>query len=247
MSASRSRSVERWASAVRLLLMIQYRSGFLQVYLAVALLSVAAVRLALPTAWTPMLVPALLLGEYGTLGLYLVAAQRYLEREERSTTLLAVTPLEPREQVAAMIAAPGLVATTAGAFVFAGTVGPDSRLALLLPPLFLTTFVAGCAGVILSSYVSAFTRFLFASIPVSALLHLPFLTYFGLTPRAAFVWLPWDAALFSFAGLARPGPGSPPGVYLAMLLELLVFSGVGLLWAERAYRSRVVERMDDEP
>jgi hypothetical protein len=240
-----SRGFERWASAVTLLLAVQYRSGFVQVYVALAVLSVAAMRLALPREWIPVLVPAVLLGEYGTMGLYLVAAERFLEREERSTAALAVTPLAIREQVAAMVVAPGLVAVAAGALVFAGTVGFDERLALLLPPLGLTTFVAGCAGVILSSYVSAFTRFLVVSIPVSALFHLPFLSYFGLAPRASFVWLPWDASLFSFAELARSDVRA--GSYVAMVLELFFFSVVGLLWAERVFTRRVVERMDFEP
>ncbi len=239
------RGFARWASAVKLLLAIQYRSGFVQVYVALAVLSVVAVRFVLPPEWIPIVVPAVLLGEYGTLGLYLVAAERFLEREERSSTALAVTPLEIREQVAAMVMAPGLVAAAAGAIVFGGTVGFDERLALLLPPLCLTTVVAGSAGVILSSYVSAFTRFLVVSIPVSALFHLPFLSYFGLTPRAIFVWLPWDASLFSFAALARSEVTT--GSYLAMVLELAVFSALGLLWAERVFTRRVVERMDFEP
>lgn len=240
-------SPERFGNAVRLHLTIQYRSGFLQVYLALAVLSVVAVRLVLPFEWIPVVVPALLLGEYGTLGLYLVAAQRFLEREERSTAVLAVTPLELREQVAAMVVAPGLVAAAAGAVVFAGTVGFNGRLVLLLLPLLLTTFIAGCAGVILSSYVSGFTRFLLISIPVSALFHLPFLSYIGLTPRAAFVWLPWDASLFSFASLARSGVRAGAGTLLAMVLELLAFSVLGLLWAERVFRRRIVDRMEDEP
>lgn len=242
---TRSRSLERSASAVTLNLAIQYRSGFLQLYFGLALVSVAALRLVLPAEWLPVLLPAVLLGEYGTLGLYLVAAERCLEREERSDLALAVTPLGIREQVAAMVVGPGLVATAAGAVLFAGTMGFDRRLALLVPPLGLTTFVAGCAGVILSSYVSQFTRFLLASIPVSALFHLPFLTYFGLTPRAAFAWLPWDAALFSFADLV--GSDVTTGAYLAKVLELAAFSALGLLWAERVFRGRIVERMDFEP
>jgi hypothetical protein len=231
------RSFERIGNATRLLLQVQLRSGFLHVYFGLALASVVVVRWLLPESWALVVVPAMLLGEYGTMGLYLVAAQRLLEKNEKSASALAVTPLESWEQVTAMIVAPGLVATTAGVLLFAGSLGLDARTLFLLPPLACTTLLAGAGGVILSSYYSDFTRFLLASIPVVTLFQLPFLSFFSLTPRLSFAWLPWDAALFSFANLASTEAKLLP--YVLLLLELAVFAALGIWWSARVYRDRV--------
>jgi hypothetical protein len=227
--------LRRCLSAVRLLLTVQARAGFLHVYAGVTILTVLIVRLALPTAWHAWAVPAILLGEYGTMGLFLTAAQRYLERIEGSDAALVVTPLQPREQVAAMVAAPALVATLSGIALFAAILGFDARTLLLLPPLALTATLAGALGIVLASRHAEFTRFLVAAVPVVAVFSLPYLSYFGLTPRWSFAWLPWDAALFAFGALARGD--APGGSFGLLVLELGLFAGVALLWAERCHRS----------
>jgi fluoroquinolone transport system permease protein len=230
--------VKRILNATRLLLTVQKRSGFLHVYFGVALATVLAVRLILPESLYPKLVPAVLLGEYGTMGIFMVAALRYLERIEGSAAALIVTPLRHPEHVAAMIIAPGMVATLAGVLVFAGVLGPDRRSFWLVPPLFLTTCLAGATGLILAARYREFTAFLIGSVPVTAIVSLPFLSFFELVPRLTFVWLPWDASLFSFANLARPSPEATQ--YLLQLFELLLFSIGAFLWAERSLRTRLV-------
>ncbi len=234
--------MKRLTTAVRLLLAVQYRSGFIQIYFGLAVATVIVIRAILPSDWTPVAVPAVLLGEYGTMGVFMVAAQRFLERNERSTEAIAVTPLHNREHVAAMVLAPGLVATLAGVIVFAGTLGLNGRVIFLLPPLFLTTILAGCTGVILSSYYTEFTRFIMGAIPVVGIFHLPFLSFFDFTPRPTFAWLPWDAALFSFANLVQIRPS--PMLYIVLIAELVLFSVFGFVWAERTFRARVRERLE---
>jgi hypothetical protein len=222
--------------AVRLLLTVQRRAGFLHVYAGVTVSTAAIIRLGLPDSWHAWAVPAVLLGEYGTMGVFMTAAHRYLERIEGSEVALVVTPLEPREHVAAMIAAPALVATLAGVALFGAVLGVDGRALLLLPPLALSAILAGSLGIVLSSRFAEFTRFLVGSMPVVTLFSLPYLSFFGLTPRWAFAWLPWDAALFCFAGLARQQ--TAPASYLLLLVELAVFAALGFGWAERSYAAR---------
>ena len=224
----------RVANAVRLFLAVQRRSGFIHIYFGVAVFTIVVVRVFLPRDWWPILVPALLLGEYGTMGVFMVAAQRFLERNEGSHEALSVTPLRHREHVWAMVLAPSLVAIVAGMSVFAGTLGIDARLAWLLAPLFATTLLAGSVGLIVASRYAEFTRFLLGSIPVVTVFSLPFLSYFELVPRYTFAWLPGDAALFSFANVARDDPD--PATYALLGIELLVFTAIGLFWAERAGR-----------
>ena len=229
-------SVRRVQNAVRLLLAVQRRSGFLHIYFGLALVTVVIVRLLLPREWHDLAVPILLLGEYGTLGVFMVAGHYYLERIEGSNAALVVTPLTPREQVAARLLAPGLVGTLAGILVHAGILGFDRRVALLVLPLFLTTLLAGAVGLILSSYTTEFTRFLLGLIPLMMVFSLPYLSFFELTPRYLFAWLPWDAALFSFANLAQPEPEAL--TFFTGVTYLSLFVVAGFWWAEQRFKSR---------
>ena len=128
-----------------------------------------------------------------------------------------------------------LVAMTAGVLFFVGLLGADVRLLWLTAPLFATTVLAGSVGLIVSSRYPEFTRFIIGSIPVVALFSVPLLSYFELVPRYTFAWLPWDAALFSFANIV--GPDTHLGTYLVLVCQLFVFAALALSWAVRAEAS----------
>ena len=221
----------RVASAVWLFLVVQYRSGFIHVYLAATVFTVVIVRGFLPEAWREVIVPMLLLTEYGVIGVYMVAAQSYLARSERSTEALSVTPLRHTERVVAMVLAATVVAMSAGVLFFIGLIGADVRLALLIAPLAASTVLAGSVGVIVSSRYPEFTRFIVGSIPVVTLFSLPLLSYFELVPRYTFAWLPWDAALYSFANIV--GGEFHGGLYAVLACQLFVCAALGLCWAVR--------------
>jgi fluoroquinolone transport system permease protein len=233
----------RTMNAVRLFLLAQWRCRFPHVYLGMAALTVLAFRLAIPERYAPSMVPAFLLAEPGTLALTLVAAQSYLERGERSVTALAVTPLRSGEYVFAVVLASALVATLAGTLIQAGVLGVDLRLVLLIPPLLLTATLAGFLGIGLSARFSEFTRFLVGGLmPAMLVIQLPFLSYFELAPRLAFVWIPSDAALFGLANLARPDPAlTQYALYAALLLG---YNAVAFRWARRSFQERVRERLE---
>jgi len=222
----------RVVAGVRLFLAVQYRSGFLHVYFGVTVFTVIVVRWLLPGAWRETIVPVLLLTEYGVVGVYLIAAQSYLARSEKSNEALWVTPLRRQERVAAMVLAATVSAMTAAVLFFVGLVGADARLLLLIVPLFAATVLAGSVGLIVSSRYAEFTRFIIESIPVVTVFSLPLMSYFGLVPRYTFAWLPWDAALFSFAAIVTREIHLI--TYALWSLQLLAFAGLALRWAVRA-------------
>ncbi|MFQ5699412.1 MAG: hypothetical protein ACE5IL_14160 [Myxococcota bacterium] len=230
-------------NALRLFGLLQWRFHFVQVYLAIAALTVLALRLALPAGWGEWLIPVFLVAEPGMLGLTLVAAHAYLERSEGSVTALAVTPLGGGEHVLALVVASAGVATLAGALVWAGILGVDGRLIGLLPPLFLTAALSGFLGLGLSTCFSELTRFLLgALIPAVGLLSLPLASYFEVAPRAAFVWVPTDAALFAFANLTRAHPDAARALgYTALLC---VYTALAFAWARQAFEQRVRQRLE---
>lgn len=233
----------RGPNAVRLFLLAQWRCRFPHVYLGMALLTVLAFRLAIPEQYREALVPALLLGEPGTLALTLVAAQAYLERGDRNVTALAVTPLRSGEYVFALVLASALVATLAGMLIQGGVLGIDLRLLPLFPTLLLTTTLAGFLGLGLSARFSEFTRFLVGGLmPAILVIELPYLSHFELVPRLAFAWIPSDAALFGLANLARPDPDPLHFALYAALL--LAYNGIAFRWARRSFQERVRERLE---
>ena len=121
--------------------------------------------------------------------------------------------------------------------------GVDLRLVLLFPPLLLTATLAGFLGLGLSARFSEFTRFLVAGLmPAMVLIQLPYLSYFELVPRLAFVWIPSDAALFGLANLARPDPD--PLHYALYAALLLGYNAVAFRWARRSFQERVRERLE---
>lgn len=235
-------SLRRLCNAVRLSLAVQKRSYFLHVYLGVAVVTVTVVRLLVPAEWHALVVPAALLGEFGTMSVFMVAAQRYLDRIEGSVGALLVTPLRHGELVGSMVLAPAFVTTAAGLLVHAGVFGADLGLLWLAPTLFALTCLSGSIGLVLSSRYSEFTQFLMGSLPVVLIFSLPFLSFFELVPRYAFVWLPWDAALYSFGEVARGDLDA--GTYAVKLAQLVAFAGLAWIWAGRSFHARIVEHGD---
>lgn len=234
----------RFSAALRLQLLVQARSFFPHTYLGVALLTVLAFHFLLPESFRAWLVPAFMLGEPAMLGLSLVAALRYLEKNEHSLTALVVTPLRNGEYLVATVMASVLVACLAGVVIQAGVIGLDLRVALVIPPLFLVAFLVGLIGLALSTYAEEFpqfivTRLIWVAIP----LHAPLLAYFGVVPRAVFAWVPTDPALFAFAMLT--GESFDPVLYLFYLFELAAFCALAYAWALYCFRVRVRERLEE--
>jgi hypothetical protein len=78
--------------------------------------------------------------------------------------------------------------------------------------------------------------------PAMVVIQLPYLSYFELAPRLAFVWIPSDAALFGLANLARPEPD--PLHYLLYAALLLGYNVIAFRWARRSFQERVRERLE---
>ncbi|MBW2382883.1 MAG: hypothetical protein JRG92_04565 [Deltaproteobacteria bacterium] len=236
-------AASRITTCVRLNLRVQQRSGFIQILLGLALVLVVVVRLGLPETLWPLLVPTMLLVEYGAVGLTLVAAMQYLESNEKSAAALAVSPLESTEHVAAMLLAPALVGTVAGLGIQAGLIGLDARVLLLLPPLLVTCVLAGAAGLWVACYYREFTRFILGVIPIVALIQLPLLSLYGLTPRFTWLWHPADAALYSFTNLTEASPSLLAWAgYLALLVG---FCTLGFRQVHRVYCERILQRLGE--
>jgi hypothetical protein len=224
----------RFLAALRLVWTVQWKTGFPVIYGTIAVATIAALRLTLLFDYRELLLPAIQLGEYGTISLSLVAAHRYLERNEKSEVALAVTPLRRGEYVAALVLGSALVPTVTGVAVQALALGPDTRLLFLSLPLMLTATVCGLFAVVLSARYAEFTSCLMGGlVPATIVLSLPFLSYFEVLPRIAFVWLPTDASLFAFANAVSETPSV--GVFAVSVGVLLLWNAIAIVPATRAF------------
>ena len=223
--------------AVRLVLTIQSRAKFPHVYFGMTVFTVIVFRTLVPDELIPMVLPALLFGEPGSLGVLMVAAHRYLERGERSVVALLVTPLSSGEYVSALILGSAVLPTIAAALIQAGVQGFDGRVLLIVPPLYLIAVISGSIGLVLSTMFRDFTRFLVGSIPAIMIYSLPLLAFFELAPWWAFKWIPSDPALVVFGMLSHDAVSVP--AYAGSVGLLGVFAAAAWWGAIATYSSRV--------
>lgn len=222
--------------AARLVLAVQTRAYFPHVYLAIAVLTVVALRFVIPAEAASVLLPVFLVSEQGVVAMVLVAAHIYLERNEGSATALAVTPLRSGEYLAALVLGSSVFASICGAVIWAGVVGLDLRVVLLIPPLLLLSVFSGLVGVALTSRFGEFTSFLMGgAMTGTTILSLPFLSYFAVTPRWSFAWLPSDWALNAFAALLASEPSWARWSGYSVVLGL--FCLVAFAVVRRGYRA----------
>jgi fluoroquinolone transport system permease protein len=231
--------MKRLVNALALFLRVQNRSRFPHLYFGAAIATVLVLRWVIPADYRRLFVPVLLLGEIGSLGIFLVAAHRYFEASERSVTALTVTPLRSGEYVAALVGASAIVATLSGSLIYGGILGLDGGLLRILPLLFLTATFAGFTGLALAALFREFTRFILGSLVPLFLYYLPYLSYFGLAPRWAFVWLPPDASLFGFASACAPRPDYARAALYTSLL--LAYNALAFVMARRLWVRRIAE------
>ncbi len=215
----------RVVPALRLAFRVQVAARFPHVYLGVALALALLLRL-LGGEWSERLLPVLVLSEPGTLGVYLVAAQRFYARNEGTDVALQVTPLPPRVEVVAPILVTAFLGSVAGLLIQAVVLGVDFRLLLLAPPLFFTVVLSGVIGQHLSAVFSEFTRFILGSIPAMLAFLLPTATLLGWLAPSALVWLPTQWAFAAFRTIVD---GPPDGSLWALCTAaLLAAAGAGL-------------------
>lgn len=231
-----SASAAGLANAVRLALRVQAAARFPHVYLGVALVLALALRFGLPQ-WIDLALPVLLLTEPGTLGIFLVAAHRFYDRNQRADAALMVTPLGEAAFVAAPVLATTVWGTAAGLLIQCVALGVDTHLALLVVPMALSVALSGLVGWLLAGMFGEFTRFILGSVPAVLLYSLPVATVVGVLPPEALVWLPSQWALTAFSELTHAAPD--PALLSACCAGLAAANALGMTLAVRVMRARV--------
>jgi len=229
--------IRRVLHAAHLALLAQTRAYFPHVYAGVTAVLVLVFRFAVPAEAVALFFPVFLFAEPGMLGVNLVAAQRYLEKEEGSLAALLTTPLRPQEYLAGLVLASALVATASGCVAFALVLGPDARVLLLAPALFAFSLLSGLLGFALSLRYGDFTRFILGQIPFVVLWQLPLLGFFHVLPWPAVAWLPSAPAIAVLADLCHPAPTFV--TWAIGCSALLALGAAAFAWASRSFTRRI--------
>jgi fluoroquinolone transport system permease protein len=236
--------IARVAHATRLALLAQTRARFLYVYAFVTLLVVLGFRFGVPEELVPLFFPVFLFTEPGMVGTTMVAAQRYLEKGERSLSALLVTPLRPGEYVAGLVLAAAIVGTGFGALAFVLVSGLDTRVLLLVPVLLAFSVLSGLLGFALAMRYREFTQYIVAGIPFLLAWQLPLLAHFEIVPWPALLWMPPAPALAIMAELMRPGSGPGWLPWLIACACLFLYIALGFAWVNRSFVRRVSSRAE---
>jgi fluoroquinolone transport system permease protein len=173
------------------------------------------------------LAPAFLLANLQVTAFYFAAALVLLEKGQGSLTALSVTPLRPREYLAARALALGALGVAEGAAIVALAFGPRLGWPWLVAGTLAAGVVYALLGFVAVAPYDGINRFLMPSVAWLAGLTLPLLGYYDLVPWAALAWHPlmppllllavaWDAA--TNAQLVYGVLGTPVAVAGAGLL-----------------------------
>jgi fluoroquinolone transport system permease protein len=194
---------------------LQFRNGFYFAAIAVAVMLVALLSWA-PQRHIAWILPAALLGNLLTNGLYFIAALVLLEKAEHSLDAQIVTPLRAWEYLAAKVASLTLLSIAESAAI----VGLVYEGAVAWPALVLgvatMTAVFACCGFLLVARYESINEFLFPSIVVSAVLVLPLLDLSGVWPGALWYLHPLHAPLELIGAAFEQRPAAQLGVAVAI-------------------------------
>ena len=231
----------RFASAMRLELILQIRQKFLHAGIFSGLMWLA-VLLPMPANLRPVAEPYVLVGDIAIIGYLFIGALVFFEKQERTIGAIVSTPLRFWEYLAAKLTVLVLislfVAVTVSTIVHRGF---DYHLAPLVVGVVLGTLVFLMVGFISSlPFASVTDWFLAATIPL-AVLSLPVLYYSGVWPNPVLYLVPTQGPLLLLGVAFDQVNLAPWQVLYAVVYPVVCVAG--MCWAAKAMFGRyVIER-----
>ena len=143
---------------------ILFLYGFLTALYAVVLVS-------LPPSWQRNAAALLIFSDPAAMGLFFMGAIILLEKRQRVTAGLAVSPIKAWEYVCAKVLSLSAVALAVPAVL--GAAVKCSRMPMVLLGTFLSSALFTLLGLILATRAESLNHFLLASVPVEILTFLP--------------------------------------------------------------------------
>ncbi|OBG32135.1 ABC transporter permease [Mycobacterium sp. E3198] len=227
----------RFASAVRLELILQVRQRFLHAAVFSGLIWLA-VLLPMPPGLRRAAEPYVLSGDTTIIGFFFIAGTVFFEKQERTLGAVIATPLRFAEYLAAKLLV--LVAVSVSVAVAVATIahGTAYRLAPMVGGVVLGTVLMLLVGFSTSLPFASISDWFLASTVPLAVMNLPILYLSGVWPNPALYLLPTQGPLLLLGSAFDQVNLAPWQVGYAIVYPVLCVAG--LWWTAKVLFGRYV-------
>ena len=194
----------------------QLRYGFYLLYGFLTALYVVLL-LSFPASWKENAAAILIFSDPAAMGLFFMGAIVLLEKSQRVTSFMAITPTKAGEYVLSKVVSLGVIGMLV-AGILAAAAGSENIPMLLLGTL-ISSVIFTLFGVIIATKISSLNQFILATVPVEIITFVPAILHlFGATPEVAGLY-PTNACMDLVAGRNA----SPLGLGLDVLVIAVLF------------------------
>ena len=230
--------MSRFASAVRLDLLLQLRYGFYYAAVFVALLWIALLY-PLPDSVLDFVASLVVFTDLAVVGYYFIGGMVLFEKGEATLSALVITPLRFREYLASKLVTHTALAVVLAFVVVAASAGFGFDVGLLVLGVVLTSLVTLLAGFIIVAPFDSVSAYLIPSQLPMVVMALPLIHFFGVWKSPIFYLFPTQGSLLLLGGAFDPGSLAAWQILYAIFYGLAWVFGLGLL-ARWAFERHVV-------
>ena len=232
--------MSRFASAVRLDLLLQKRYGFFYAGAFVTVVWVALL-LPLPDALLELAVPLIVFTDLAVVSFYFIAGMVLFEKGEETLFALISTPLRFREYLVSKLLTLTALALVISLAVAVAGYGLDFNPVFFLLGVVLASLISALVGFITVAPFCSISSYLVPSSLALIPMGLPVFHFLGLWTSPILYLLPTQGALLLLGGAFAPGFLAAWQVAYAIIYGFLWMVGLAFL-ANRAFERYVVAR-----
>ena len=229
--------MSRFASAVRLDLLLQLRYGFYYAAIFVALLW-AALLYPLPAAVLEIAAPFVVFTDLAVVGYYFIGGMVLFEKDEATLSALVTTPLRFREYLFSKLFTLTALAVVLALAVVAVSYGVGFNAGLLVLGVILTSLVTLLVGFVVVTPFDSVSAYLIPSQLPMVVMALPLIHFFGVWESPLFYLLPTQGSLLLLGGAFDRDSLSSWQVLYAVSYGFAWVAGLGVL-ANRAFERHI--------
>lgn len=208
-------------------LKFQAKYGF---YFLYAVLSVVYIIIlfALPVSWRQNVAGILIFSDPSALGLFFMGAIILLEKSQRVTCALAVSPVSAAEYVWSKVIALGFVSLAVAAIL--ATFAGSRHMGMVLAGTLLSSILFTLLGIVIGTRIESLNQFLIATIPIEVIGFIPAMLYFLMGADKRFGWYPPNACIDLIAGQMPAGIGIVITIVFIPVLYVTAQKSVEKMW-----------------
>lgn len=231
----------RIAQMLRFDVRFQFRHGFYYAYLFISFFYIAILRV-VPEQFRVLITTIVVFSDPSVFGFFFIGGILLLERGEKTLESLFVTPLRLHEYFVSKILSLSLIAVATSLLIAFSVFGLRFNLFLLLLGVALSSAFFVALGLGVSSQFTGIGDYLIRSPLYILAFFLPLLELNGFLDLGAFSLLvrllPSYGGMYLIEHSLKGGAGV--GGVLAAISSLLLWTGLGYLWASGMFKRHVI-------